>query len=119
MSRVAEPSAGQGKRARGPGERERVTVRRALIAGAVAWALLGVPLSVGMAPSQGPASPAGALLGLVFGGVVASAWLLTALTIDLWTRQPLGRRRLVWTAAVTLATMLSPVLPVAALRAGG
>lgn len=98
---------------------ERVTVRRALIAGGATWALLGGGLMVGMASAGTGGRVAGMLLGLVCGGMVASAWLLIALCIDLWTRQPLGRRRVVWTVGVTLATMISPVLPVTALSAGG
>lgn len=105
--------------AREPAQRDRVTVRRGLVAGGVTWALAGGGLVAGMAPAGGQASAAGLLLGLVLGGIVASAWLLLALAIDLWTRQPIGRRRWIWTVAVTLATAVAPVLPVAALGSGG
>lgn len=102
--------------ARSPAERDRVTVRRALIAGGVVWVLVGGPLIVGFAPVGGQASAAGMLLGLVFGGLVASLWLLLAAAIDMGTGQPIGRRRMVWTAGVLVATMLSPLL---VLGAGG
>lgn len=101
---------------RSPAERDRVTVRRALIAGGVVWALVGGPLVVGLAPAGGQASAAGMLLGLVFAGVVASLWLLVAAGIDLWMGQPIGGRRVAWTAGVLVATMLSPLL---VLGAGG
>lgn len=97
-------------------ERDRVTVRRALIAGGVVWGLVGGPLVVGLAPAGGQASAAGMLLGLVFAGLIASLWLLAAAGIDLWTGQPIGRRRVAWTAGVLVATMLSPLL---VLGAGG
>lgn len=97
-------------------ERDRVTVRRALIAGGVVWAIVGGPLVVGLAPAGGQASAAGMLLGLVFAGLIASLWLLVAAGIDLWAGQAIGRRRVAWTAAVLVATLLSPLL---VLGAGG
>lgn len=97
-------------------ERERVTLRRAAVAGFATWALVGGGLAVGLAGAGGQASAAGVVLGAVIAGIVASAWLLAALAIDVATRRPVGRRRLLWTIAVTLLTMVSPVF---VLGAGG
>lgn len=112
---MADPDTEQ-RPSRGRADRDRATVRRALIAGGVVWALVGGPLVVGLAPAGGRASAAGMLLGLVFAGMATSLWLLTAAAIDLWTGQPIDRRRLAWTAGVPVATMLSPLL---VLGAGG
>ncbi len=109
------PDAGQ-RPARRRADRDRVTVRRALIAGGVVWALVGGPLVMWFAPAGGQASAVGMLLGLVFAGMITSTWLLVAAAIDLWTGQPVDRRRLAWTVGVTIATMLSPLL---VLGAGG
>lgn len=103
----SDGSAGSG---RSPRERDRVTVRRALLAGGAAWALVGGPLIVGLAPAGGDASAAGMLLGLVVGGIVASGWLLLAAAIDLRTDQPIGRRRVAWTVGVTALAVIAPVM---------
>jgi hypothetical protein len=110
MADPAEPRADDATPARSPRERDRLTVRRALIAGAVAWALVGGPLVVGLAPAGGQASAVGMLLGFVIGGIVASGWLLVAAAIDLRTDQPIGRRRVAWTVGVTAVAALSPVM---------
>lgn len=115
----AEPTVSDApaqQRPRDARERERVTVRRALIAGLITWALIGGSLAVSLAGAGGQASAAGMLLGLVFAGIVASAWLLTAMAIDLLTHKSISRRRTLWTVAVALFTLISPTF---VLGAGG
>jgi hypothetical protein len=93
-------------------DRDRETVRRALRAGGATWAVVGGALvaSVLNAGGDGRAGLAAVLLGLVFAGMVASGWLLVAAGLDLLADETPSRRRVVWTVAVVLATMLSPVL---------
>jgi hypothetical protein len=99
-------------------DRDRETVRRALRAGGLTWAVVGGLLvaSVLYAGGDGRAGLAAVLLGMVFGGMVASGWLLVAAGLDLLADEPPSRRRAAWTVAVVVATMLSPVL---VLGAGG
>jgi hypothetical protein len=108
----------EGARARPDRDRDRETVRRALRAGGLTWAVVGGLLvaSVLYAGGDGRAGLAAVLLGMVFGGMVASGWLLVAAGLDLLADEPPSRRRAAWTVAVVVATMLSPVL---VLGAGG
>jgi hypothetical protein len=96
-------------------DRDRRTVRRGLAAGAAVWAAVGGLLSTTqLAAGRGARGfAAGAALGLVFGLLAASGWLLLALLLDLLAgHRPSARRGLV-TLAVVLAAMVSPVLVVA------
>jgi hypothetical protein len=85
-------------------------LRRALIAGAVTWSVVGGALGFGLAGGGGAASAAGVSAGLVAGAFVASGWLLLALGSDVvaGTRPPL--RRAVWTFAALLITVLTALL---------
>lgn len=101
-----------GATTRPPGARDRTTVRRALAAGGVVWALVAVPLvvSVVVGGGDGDAALPVVLLGLSCGGIVASGWLLLALGLDVAAGDPPGTARLLWTAAVVVLTGLSPLL---------
>jgi hypothetical protein len=92
--------------------RDALVVRRALRAGGLTWLVIGGLLlaSVLNAGGGGQAGMAALLLGLVFAGVVTSAWLLLATVLDLLADDPPSRRRILFTAGVTLFTLLSPVL---------
>lgn len=98
------------------GDRERRTVRRALVAGGATWLGLGLLLGLRLAPGGGEARLVGVLLAMIVAGLVASGWLLLALLLDLVTDQPIGRGRLAWTAALVVFTIASPML---LLGAGG
>lgn len=76
------------------------------------WVTLGGPLvAVGVrAGAGGAAGLAAVMAGLVAGALVASAWLLLAAALDLLAGCRPGRRRLLWTAAVTLFAFVSPFL---------
>jgi len=80
------------------------------------WAVTGVPLLVAAVAGGGGGTVglAAVLLTLTLGGLVASGWLLLAGILDVTAGERPGRRRLVWTAAVVMATLLSPLLLVAA-----
>lgn len=97
-------------------DRERTTVRRALVAGAVAGLAVGVPLTVAvvLGDGTGAALLAVSLLALSAGGVVATGWLLLAAGLDLRSGAGVGRRRVVWTVAVATSTFVAQVLAAAA-----
>jgi hypothetical protein len=115
---VTVPAVGEeaDRRAGAGGGRDRTTLRRALLAGAVAWAAVALPLLAAVLLGGGSAQMAltGVLLGFVIGACVAAGWLLFAAVLDLWVGEPPGRRRLVWTAAMTGVALLSPLLLLAA-----
>lgn len=90
-------------------------MRRALIAGAVAGAVVGLPLFAASVPrGGGRAGLVALLMGVTVGGIVASLWLLLAALLDLAAGQAPSGRRLAWTAAVVLAAAACPVLLLAA-----
>jgi hypothetical protein len=100
-------------------DRDRRIVRRALLAGAVATALTAAPLAAGLR-GRGPAAVAAALwIGLAVGGVTAAGWLLLALGLDVLGRVRPTRRRLVWTALVSGAALVLPLLALTALSLVG
>lgn len=96
-----------------PSDRDRTTVRRALVAGLLVWILSGAALGGGLASAGPRAAAAGLLLGLSAGAVVASAWLLVALGLDVYADHRPSRRRLTWTVGVTVFAVLSPALRLA------
>lgn len=87
-------------------------VRRAMIAGGITWAVLGLPLftAVIVGGGDGRAGLATLLLALVFGGVIASAWLLVGTLLDLLAGEVPGRRRIVWMVLILGFTFISPLL---------
>lgn len=97
-------------------ERDRTTVRRALLAGALTSTVIGLPLLVSavVGGQGGAVALATVLLGLTLGGLVASAWLLLAGILDVMAGERPGLRRMVWTAALVGVTLVSPLLLVAA-----
>lgn len=92
--------------------RDRTTVRRALAAGAVMWALVGLPLLVAVVAGggEGRAGVAVVLLGLTLGGAVATAWMLAATLLDLLAGGRPGVHRALWLIGTFLVTALLPVL---------
>lgn len=95
-----------------PSERDRTTVRRALVAGMTLWvgaatALLWVVIRAG---GDGAAGVVAVMVALVAGSLLSSSWLLLAATLDLVAGDPPGRRRAVWTVAVIVFTFASPLL---------
>lgn len=96
--------------------RDRTTVRRALLAGTVAWGVVSLPLLVAVAVrgGSGQVGLAVVLLGLTVAGLVASAWLLLAVLLDLLAGEPPSAARLLITAGVVLLTGVAPVLFLAA-----
>ena len=102
------PSAG----AEAQRHRDASVLRRGLLVGALVW-LLGAGVLIGVALSAGGGGRA-VLLGLTLAGalavVVLAAWLLVAGLLDVLADRLPGRRRLVWTAAVTLAAFVTPML---------
>lgn len=97
-------------------QRDRTTVRRALLAGALTSTVTGLPLLVAavVGGQGGAVGLATVLLALTLGGMVASAWLLLGSILDVRAGERPGTRRLVWTAALVGVTLLSPLLLVAA-----
>ena len=92
--------------------RDRRIVRRALVAGGAVWAalaavLLGFVLAAGLGGREGATVT---FLALCFGSATTSGWLLLALLLDAIAGERVGRRRLVWTGAVVLFTLVCPVL---------
>jgi hypothetical protein len=88
-------------------------VRRALVAGAGTWLIVGGALGVGLAGGGGAASAAGVTVGLAAASLVTSGWLLLGLAADVLARARPPRRRLVWTAAAVLLSLLSVLLALA------
>ena len=95
-------------------DRNRVTVRRALRAGAVAGVLAGGLMAVYAARDQATGGAVIASFVAAF-GFFSAAWLLLAALLDVVAGQPPNRRRTLWTIAVTLLAMLGPFLVLGAL----
>ncbi|MPZ89144.1 MAG: hypothetical protein GEU81_13970 [Nitriliruptorales bacterium] len=95
-----------------PADRDRTMVRRALIAGGITWAALGLPLftAVLVGGGGGRAGLATLLLALTFGGAAASAWLLVGTLLDLLAGEAPGRQRIVWMVLILSFTFVSPLL---------
>ncbi|MDP8970594.1 MAG: hypothetical protein M3N52_08920 [Actinomycetota bacterium] len=112
---VAGATAG-GDPAADSAQRDRTTVRRALRAGLVVWAICAGALlgAVLVAGAGGRFGLAAVLLGLTAGSLAASSWLLLSAALDLLAEQPPGRRRVAWTVTVVAFTVLSPVFVVGA-----
>ena len=88
------------------GERDRVTVRRGLIAGAVVWAAVSAVLvvnglvgglTVGAVPYQ-------VALAAPLGGIVASFWVWLANLLDVLAGERPSRRRWLWALGLTVGT---------------
>ena len=96
--------------------RDRTTLRRALVAGAVCAAAVGLPLLVAVVigDGSGRAGLVAVLLGLTIGGLVASGWLLLAVLLDLLAGEPPSGTRLLLTLLVLLASAFAPLLLLAA-----
>lgn len=100
------------------GGRDARVVRRALGAGGLVWAVLGLPL-LALVVVRGGRGDEGFLvvaLTLVLGAIVASGWLLLAAALDLLAGESPGRRRVAWTIGVVAFTLLSPLLAAGATR---
>ncbi|HUH08838.1 MAG TPA: hypothetical protein VML96_13640 [Egibacteraceae bacterium] len=112
---VDAPGAGSEAAAERAARRDATTVRRALTAGALSWALITGALSVvGVAGGGGlRAIGSAAVIALVLGSSIASAWLLLAAGLDLVAGEQLSRRRGAWTIGVVLFALLSPLLMLA------
>jgi hypothetical protein len=93
-------------------DRERRVVRRALTAGAAAWLAVTATL---LALGDGGVGPV--LAGGPPATIVASLWLLLAAAVDIVAGLPVGRRRVVWTVGMALATVLLPAVLAAVARA--
>ncbi len=98
------------------GQRDRVTLRRAFLAGGIVWAAVGLPLllAVAVGGGSGNAGLAAVLLGLSLGGIVTAGWLLLAVFLDLLAGDPPSGARLLWTVAALVGAALCPVLLLAA-----
>ena len=90
-------------------DRNRVTVRRALRAGAVAAFLAGGLMAVFAFRGQAAGGAVIATFIAAF-GLVSAAWLLLAALLDVVAGQPPDLRRTLWTIAATLLAMLGPFL---------
>jgi hypothetical protein len=86
-------------------------VRRALRAGLVTWTTLAVALilAIRLAGLGGRAGLVVVMLALCLGSGVSSLWLLLALLLDGFADEQVSRRRLLWTAAVVIFTLISPM----------
>lgn len=93
------------------GERDRVTVRRGLIAGAVVWAAVSLLLAVnGLAGGLTLAAvPYQVALAAPLGGIVASFWVWLANLLDVLAGERPSRRRWLWALGLTVGTAF--VLP--------
>jgi hypothetical protein len=96
--------------------RDRTTLRRALAAGGIACAAVGLPFLLGVAlgGGSGRAGVAAVLLGLTVGCIVGAGWLLLAVLLDLMAGEPPSGARLAWTLAAVLAAASCPALLLAA-----
>lgn len=95
-----------------------MTVRRAVLAGALtAVGVAALLLPVDLA-GTGRASPLVVFVGLTVGALVTTAWLLLATVLDVFAGHRIGLRRALWTAVATLVALLSPFLLVAAIATG-
>lgn len=90
-------------------DRNRVTVRRAFRAGAVAAVVAGALMAILVVRDQ---APGGAVIAAVIAafGLLSAAWLLLAALLDVWAGQPPDLRRTLWTIAATLLAMVGPFL---------
>ena len=93
-------------------ESDRRTVRRGLGAGLIAGLLVGTPLLIAVLVGDGGAWAAYVVvvLAALVGAAVAAVWLLAAAALDLFSGQPISRRRALWTFAACLATLMMPLL---------
>ena len=87
-------------------------MRRALIAGGVAWLVVSAPLvaSVVAGDTGGRAAYVVTVLGLLVGSALTAAWLLAAAALDLLGGAGISRRRGVWTVVTCLMTLGVPLL---------
>lgn len=86
-------------------------VRRALWAGLATWAALaaGLILALRVVGLGGRAGLVVVMLALCLGSAVSSLWLLLAFLLDMFAGERVGRQRQIWTAAVVIFTMASPM----------
>ena len=104
------------------GERDRVTVRRALIAGAVVWALATAVLAVnGLAGGLTlSAVPYQVALAAPLGGIAASFWVWLANLLDVLAGERPSRRRWLWALGLTVGTaFVLPLVLAASVGAAG
>ena len=101
-------------------QRDRTTVRRGLIGGALVWALATMLLAAaGVAGGFTPAA-LGLQMALAapFGGIVAAVWVWLAILLDVLAGEPPSRRRWLWALGLTVATaFLLPLVLAASLGA--
>jgi hypothetical protein len=91
-------------------------VRRALWAGLVTWMMLaaGLILAVRVVGLGGREGLVVVMLALCLGSAVSSLWLLLALLLDGFAGERVGRQRQIWTVAVVIFTMASPMFVLSA-----
>ena len=98
---------------------DRRVLRRAAVAGAIAFAVTAITV-LGLNAAFG-GDGRGALVwfmaAIVVGLLVWSGWLVLVLLLDVIAGTVPGRRRLVWTAVAFVLAFVSPILPAAALQA--
>jgi hypothetical protein len=99
--------------------RDRETLRRAAIAAGLVWVVAAFALTV-FAVLGGELTavtvPLIVLIALVFAGLAASAWLMLAALLDIRADELPGRRRIVWTGGLLVATAFLPLLAAAFAR---
>ncbi|MPZ72924.1 MAG: hypothetical protein GEU74_06775 [Nitriliruptorales bacterium] len=90
-------------------DRDRTTVKRALVAGAVAGAVAG---TLALAGVMANAVPGALVIAAVIAGssFVAAGWLLLSAVLDILAGDPPDARRTAWTAGAALLAMLGPFL---------
>ena len=92
------------------GARDRTTIRRALKAGGVAAAAVGVPLLAWALAAGADLVVAALLAGLTAGVWLAAGWLMLALGLDLLASEIPGGGRVALTSAAGLLALLMPFL---------
>jgi hypothetical protein len=99
-----------------PPDRDTEVVRRGLRAGLLTAVVVGGVLVGGalLAGGGGRTGFVAVVAGFAAGAVALTVWLLLAGVLDLLADHRPGRRRLVWTLGAVLATILSPLLLIAA-----
>ena len=99
-------------------DRNRTTVRRALIAGGVVGLAAGLSALAGVVSGNVPGAVVISAV-LAASSFVASTWLLFSAVLDVIAGDPPDGRRTAWTVATTLLAMLGPFLLLGTFTQGG